>query len=98
MVPLIQAGSWLEGSNLVASAIISENKPDAGTSLLRQPQVADYFLKYVEVEAEGKVPDEVLKQLKSTLDRLKELAMKPALTIDDVKEIKSQTDSVLALL
>lgn len=98
VVPLLQAGSWLEGSNLVANAIVTANKPEAGTSLLRQPQVVEYFQKYVQVEGEGKAPDEVVKQLDSTLKKLHEIAAKPSLTADDVKEVKSQTDSVLALL
>lgn len=98
LVPLIQAGSWLAGSNLVAQAIVTAEKPEAGTQLLRQPQVADYFLKYVKVEGGGKAPDEVLKQLETTLTRLKEIAGKPSLTLDDVKEVKSQTDSVMTLL
>jgi len=97
-VPLIQAGSWLEGSNLVSAAIVAANNTTAGTELLRQPQVADYFLKYVEIEGAGKAPDEVLKQLHGTLTKLKEIASKPTLSIDDVKEVKSQTDAVLALL
>jgi len=98
VVPLIQAGSWLEGSNLVAAAIIDANNPTAGTELLRQPQVAEYFLKYVQTEGAGKAPDEVIGQLNSTLLKLREIASKPTLTIDDVKEVKSQTDAVLALL
>lgn len=100
-VPLVQAGSWLEGSNLVASAILASNSPAAaaaGTDLLRQPQVADYFMRYVATEGEGKAPDAVLKQLQATLTMLKAIASKPALTIEDVKEIKTQTDAVLALL
>lgn len=98
VVPLIQAGSWLEGSNLVAAAIVEANNPTAGSELLRQPQVADYFLKYVQTEGGGKAPDEVIGQLNTTLTKLKEIASKPTLTIDDVKEVKSQTDAVLALL
>ena len=66
--------------------------------MLRQPAVADYFLKYVQVEGTGKAPDEVLKQLDATLRKLKEISSKPTLTIEDVKEVKSQTDAVLALL
>lgn len=97
-VPLLQAGSWLEGSNLVANAIITANQPEAANSLLRQPQVAAYFLKYVEVEGGDKAPPEVLKQLEGTLKKLQEIASKPALTIEDVNEVKSQTDAVLALL
>lgn len=97
-IPLIQAGSWLEGSNLVSSAIINANKPDAGTQLLRQPAVVDYFLKYVKTEGADKASASVLTQLEGTLNKLKEIAAKPTLTADDVKEVKSQTDSVLALL
>ncbi len=97
-VPLIQAGSWLAGSNLVAAALAQANNTNAATEMLRQPQVADYFLKYVATEGEGKAPDEVIKQLDGTLKKLKEIASKPSLTIDDVNEVKAQTDAVLGLL
>jgi hypothetical protein len=97
-VPLIQAGSWLEGSNLVAAAVVAANKPEAGDKLLRQPLVVDYFLKYVKVEGAGKADAAVLKQLETTLMKLKDIASKPSLTIDDIKEVKTQTDAVLALL
>lgn len=97
-VPLLQAGGWLEGSDLVATAIITANKPEAGTQLLRQPQVVDYFAKYVEVEGPGKAPVEVLKQLSATLAKLKGIASKPALEMADVEEVKSQTAAVLAML
>lgn len=98
VVPLIQAGSWLEGSNLVANAILTSGKPDAANSLLRQPQVASYFLKYVQVEGADKAPAEVLRQLEGTLKKLQEIASKPALAAEDVTEVKAQTDAVLALL
>lgn len=98
VVPLIQAGSWLEGSNLVAEAILSKDRIEAGNSLLRQPQVAAYFLKYVQVQGADKAPAEVLGQLESTLKKLQEIAAKPALTKDDVTEIQTQTAAVLALL
>ncbi len=97
-VPLIQAGSWLEGSNLVAAAIVAANKPDAGTQMLRQPEVVGYFLKYVKTEGADKASSGVITQLQGTLEKLQEIAAKPALTLDDVKEIKAQTDSVLTLL
>lgn len=97
-VPLIKAGSWLAGVNLVAGAIIKENKPEAATRLLRQPEVADHFLTYVRTEGADKAPPEVMAQLEKTLVTLKELAAKPELTIDDVKTIQTQTDGVLALL
>lgn len=98
VVPLIQAGSWLQGSYLVSGAIIEENKFDAASTLLRQPAVADYFLKYVQREGKEKAPDEVVKQLENTLIQLKEIASKDSLTEDDVKAIRSSTGDVLKLL
>jgi hypothetical protein len=64
VVPLIQAGSWLEGSHLVSGAIVNEKKFDAGSKLLRQPQVVDYFLKYVQREGRSKAPDKVVQHWK----------------------------------
>lgn len=97
-VPLIQAGSWLEGASLVSKAVVAANKPEAASMLLRQPQVVEYFQKYVKENGQGKAPPEVIKQLEATLAKLGEISAKPALTLDDVKEIQSQTDAVLALL
>ncbi|MEL6348135.1 MAG: hypothetical protein AAFV53_33815 [Myxococcota bacterium] len=98
VVPLIQAGSWLEGSHLVSAAIQNEEKFGAADQLLQQPQVVDYFLKYVQREGGAKAPDEVVKQLETTLVKLKELASKETLTADDVKEINRATGAVLELL
>ncbi len=96
-VPLIQAGSWLEGANLVSTAIINAGKYEAANRLLRQPEVVDYFLGYVKSE-DAKAPDEVIAKLEDTLTKLKEITSKEALTEEDVKNIHSQTDAVLALL
>lgn len=98
VVPLIQAGSWLEGSHLVASAIQAESKYGAAGALLRQPSVVDYFLSYVQREGREKAPDEVVKQLEQTLLKLKEIAAKDALSEEDVKTIHDVTGAVLQLL
>jgi hypothetical protein len=98
VLPLIQAGSWLAGSNLVASAILASSKPEAGSILLRQPQVVEYFQRYVKVEGTTRAPSDVLTQLDSSLATLLEIAKKRAITIDDITVVKSTTDSVLSLL
>ena len=98
IVPLLQAGAWLEGSNLIATAILKANKPEAGTELLRQGPVCDYFLKYVDIAGKSKTNDAVVEQLRATLTKLKEISAKPALTIEDVQEVKKQTDTVLGML
>lgn len=98
IVPLLQAGAWLEGSNLIATAIAKAGKPEAGTELLRQGPVCDYFLKYVDIAGKAKANDAVVEQLRATLTKLKEISAKPALTIEDVQEVKRQTDTVLGML
>ncbi|MBM74638.1 MAG: hypothetical protein CMK59_04485 [Proteobacteria bacterium] len=98
VVPLIQAGSWLEGSYLVASAIIAKNNYEKASDLLKQPKVADYFLKYVQREGRDKAPDNVVQQLETTLLKLKEIASKDALNQADVEEVKKLTHAVINLL
>lgn len=98
VVPLIQAGSWLEGAHLVSGAMKAEGKYEGATNLLKQPQVVDFFLKYVEREGAEKAPDEVVDRLKATLHTLKEIAAKEALTAEDVETVHSATGSVLTLL
>jgi hypothetical protein len=99
MVPLIQAGSWLEGANLVAKAIQSSGKPDAANQLLKQPAVVDYFLKYVRTTGSDKAPPQVTTKLVESLTTLQGVAAKTEpLTSDDVATVAKVTDEVLALL
>jgi hypothetical protein len=98
VVPLIQAGSWLEGSYLVSSAIIKEGAYSKASDLLRQPEVAEYFLKYVQREGKAKAPDAVVEQLEKTLLSLKTIANKEVISEADVKSIQTSTQKVLTLL
>ena len=98
VVPLIQAGSWLEGANLVSAAIVKENKFDVAGQLLKQPRVVEYFLKYVEREGRAKAPDQVVTKLTEVLNSLKKIAEKPAMSAEDVKEINRSTSEVLSML
>ncbi len=97
-IPLIQAGSWLEGSNVLSQAILAANKPDVGTQLLRQPAVVYYFLGYLQSEGADKAPGNVLGALKESLTRLQAIASKPALTAADVSDVQAETNAVLTLL
>lgn len=98
VVPLIQAGSWLEGANLVSSAIIAENKFDTASQLLKQPRVVEYFLRYVEREGREKAPDQVVAKLMDVLKKLKTIAEKEKLTADDIREVNKSTSEVLSML
>ncbi len=96
--PLVQAGAWLEAANLVSTAIIAANKPEAASSLLQQKDVPEYFLKYIETDAPAEADRAVLVQLKLTLTDLRDLSNKPVLTMDDVQKIKNNCDLLLTLL
>lgn len=99
VVPLIQAGSWLEGANLLAKAVKAAGKPDAADGLLKQPAVVDYFLTYVKSEGQARAPEAVTEKLEASLTTLKGIADKPAsLTAEDIDVVIKTTDDVLALL
>jgi hypothetical protein len=98
VVPLIQAGSWLEGAHLVSNAIKTESKFDSADKLLKQPAVVDYFLKYVQREGREKADDQVVAQLESTLLKLKEVANSPKIDQAGVEAIFTSTSDVLKLL
>jgi hypothetical protein len=98
-VPLILAGSWVEGSHLVAAAMKAENKYEGADNLLKQPAVVDYFLEYVTEEGEAqRAPTDLVAKLETTLGELKVIAAKPTLGKEDVDRIHSATGEVLALL
>ncbi len=98
VVPVIQAGSWLEGAHLISGAIKDAGKYEAANSLLRQPAVVKYFLKYVQREGRNKAPDEVVRTLEETLTSLEVITAKEQLTAEDVTKIHSATGAVLTLL
>lgn len=97
-VPLIQAGSWLEGSNLVSGALIESGNYDAATTLLKQPAVVAYFQSYVKTEGQDKAPSEVIAQLEKTLQTLSEVCAHETISEEDVKSIHASTAAVLDLL
>lgn len=99
IVPLIQAGSWLEGANLVAKAVKQADKPAAADSLLKQPAVVAYFLKYVKEEGAEKAPAAITQKLEESLLALKAIADKTEpLTTADIDVVIKTTNDVLALL
>jgi hypothetical protein len=99
IVPLIEAGSWLEGANLVSKAIKAASDRSAAEKLLKAPTVVDYFIKYVRTEGAEKAPAAVTKKLEEALMTLKGLAEKTEpLTDEDIDTVIRVTDDVLALM
>ena len=99
VVPLIQAGSWLEGTNLVAQALSGADKRDAAETILKVPEVVDHFIKYVDEQAAAGANEMVTAKLKDTLGKLKVVAEKTEpLTDEDLALVSAETKSVLDLL
>lgn len=99
VVPLIQAGSWLEGANLVAKAVKQQNTPAAADSLLKQPAVVGYFIQYVREEGSEQAPPAVTEKLEASLLVLKGLAEKSEpLNMEDIDRVIETTNDVLSLL
>ena len=96
-LPMLQAGAWLEGAHLISKAL-EGNANSAGTQLLRQPDVVDYFLRYVAQEGEGRADSKVLDTLKATLSKIKEIVSKESLSAEDISAIHESTGVVLDLL
>jgi hypothetical protein len=97
-VPLIQAGSWLEGANLVSTAVRKAQKPEAANVLLRQPEVVGYFLGYVRGQGQARAPDQVIDKLETSLVAIQDITKKTTFTAEDVEILYQQTESVLKLL
>jgi len=99
IVPLIQAGSWLEGANLVAKAVKKAGKPEAADNLLKQPAVVDYFINYVSGEGKSEAPAAITDKLDESLNALKVVAnKKESFNEADIDTVIKNTDDVLALL
>lgn len=104
IVPLIEAGSWLEAANLVARAVKEANVVKAGEAsvaddLLKQPEVVAFFIKYVKTEGAEKAPEQVTQQLEKSLTELQNLAKKEGpLDAADIENVAKVTQDVLSLL
>jgi hypothetical protein len=98
ILPLIQAGSWLEGANLVARAVKEKGDPSAADILLKQPRVVEHFLGFVR-KNQSSTPPAVTAKLEESLLTLQGLAGKAEpLAAGDIDTVIRITGDVLALL
>ncbi len=95
--PLLQAGAWLAGTQLVAKAVVASGRADAADKLLRRPEVPAYFLGYLKGEGATKA-EGVGASLRATLTELDTLVRKPNLSLEDASAVVTATDGLLTLL
>lgn len=95
VVPLIQAGMWLEGANLISDALVSSNKIGEADPFIKQPGIIKYFLRYVQKKAAETAPKSVVASLETTLKQLHEIAKKDKLTKEDLTKVNKITANLL---
>lgn len=98
IVPMIRAGSWVEGTNLVSGALVEAGRYEAATELLRQPAVVGYFRGWVSGEGAAVAPTEILPKLEAALVTLDGVCQKERFGEAEVRLILDTTDTILALL
>ena len=96
--PLLQAGAWLQGVNLVSQAILKEDKIEVANQLLRLEHVATYFLQYANGEGKEKTTEQILDQMKTSLTYLQTLAKKEKIGKQDLEQAIVETEKMLSFL
>ncbi len=96
--PLLQAGAWLSGINLVCEAILKESRIDAADRLLRQKHVATYYLRYSETDGQSKAPVTMLRTLQAALRSMESIADKKPITKEDIELVRTQTATLLSMI
>lgn len=96
--PLLQAGGWLAGTNTVARAVVKSGDAAAADKLLRRPEVARYYLGYLQTGEGAQKAGPFREKLVETLKTLDEVGSQPQLGLDGAKRIADVTDALLALM
>lgn len=96
--PLLQAGAWLAGINLVSRKIVEMGDASAADTLLKREEVARFFLEYISgaegSEKAGATSDAVAR----ALTELAEVAGRETIGTDGAREIADTTGKLLELM
>ncbi|MCB9779052.1 MAG: hypothetical protein H6742_10850 [Alphaproteobacteria bacterium] len=95
--PLVQAGAWLGGTDLVAQAVIASGNDAAADKLLRRPEVPAYFLDYA--KRQDNASGVAQAALVDALTTFRQVAEKPEpLTVKDAETVHAAAEKLFALL
>ncbi len=96
VVPLVQAGSWLEATDLLAQAILAAEDAGDAPNLLRQPEVVGYFLDKIKVgDDTSTAKSEMITMMRGTLEQIHDIAGQEALTGEDIERVHQLTHDLL---
>ena len=94
--PLVQAGAWLTGVHMVATAVLESNRIDAADQLLKHPEVVAYFIGYVSTKNDA--PSTIVHVLLKRMEDLQTRVKKETLSREDVENILATTDDIFRQL
>lgn len=99
IVPLIQAGVWLEGVHLVSLAALSADNVAAGQTVLKQPGVVAAFRVHAEKMFEsGWVESEIVNLLRFRLAQLELAANTESWSRTELEAVQGATSAILEKL
>ncbi|TNE86962.1 MAG: hypothetical protein EP330_20350 [Deltaproteobacteria bacterium] len=92
---MLQAGAWLAGIDVVAKAVVETENADAADKLLKRPEVADFFLKYIK-EGEGADKAGMMAgTVAASLEKLKEVSSRDTIGVEGARETVTITGDLL---
>jgi len=97
-VPLVMAGAWLQAYDLIALAMEETDDWSAGSALLTQPMVGEYFRSYTATVGKDFLPAGMTGPLTDSLDMLERATDHEPMTPEDVASIRQATESLLGML
>jgi hypothetical protein len=95
---LVEAGGWVQGVNLLATALAAKGLTGDAAALLHQPTVLAYFLQFIKDSAAAKSNDEAVMAVITEMDKLTGIAGKADLTVEDLNAVAGHTAAILAKL
>ena len=93
---LVQAGGWVQGANLLSTALSSAGITGEAAALLHQPTVLDYFLRFLKESGPARAGDPQVTAVITEMEAMKAIASKAELGAADVKAVASHTSNILA--
>ena len=97
-IPLIQAGAWLEGVQVISSSIQKENAYDKGKKLFYHPGIAPYFIRYIDEAGKEKFSNNLNTQIKTALGKLDSYGKKTEMSKEEIDEVAKIVSDLMALL
>lgn len=93
---LVQAGGWVQGVNLLSTALADGGMSGDAAALLHQPTVLAYFTAFLKQSDAGRSGDPDVVAVISEMEKMALIAGKDSLSTDDVKSVAAHTAAILA--